>query len=51
MDTDYVTNIGQDGRGSYNVKLPATVDEVMIFDGAFDQADIEALKAYYGINN
>ena len=51
LDTNYVTNIGQDGRGTYNVSLPATVDELMIFDGAFDQTDVESLKAYYGLAN
>lgn len=50
MDTNYVTNIGQDGTGKYNVSLPATIDELMIFDGAFDQSDVDALKAYYGIS-
>lgn len=49
MDTNYVTNIGQDGTGKYGVKLPATVDEVMIFDGALDQSDVNALKEYYGL--
>lgn len=49
MDTQYTANIGQDGTGAYNVPLPATVDEFMIFDGAFDQTDVEALKAYYGV--
>lgn len=49
MDTQYSANIGQDGTGAYNVPLPATVDEFMIFDGAFDQTDVEALKAYYGV--
>lgn len=49
LDTAYTANIGQDGRGYYNVPLPATVDEFMIFEGAFDQADVEALKNYYGL--
>jgi hypothetical protein len=40
--------IGQDGTGKYTAALSATVDEFMIFDGAFDQEDIDALAAYYG---
>ena len=44
-------NIGQDGTGNYSVGLPATVDEFMIFDGAFDRADIAALSDYYGKSN
>ena len=51
MDTNYVTNIGQDGTGKYGAALPATIDELMIFEGAFDEADINALKEYYGITN
>ena len=51
MDTNYATNIGQDGRGNYNVSLPATIDELMIFEGAFDQSDVDALKEYYGLTN
>lgn len=51
MDTNYVTNIGQDGTGKYNVSLPATIDELMIFDGVFTQTDVNALKTYYGLTN
>ena len=51
MDTQYSANIGQDGTGKYNQSLPATVDEFMIFEGAFDQSDIDALKEYYGVAN
>ena len=40
--------IGQDGTGNYSVSLSATVDEFMLFDGAFDVEDIKALAAYYG---
>ena len=50
LDTQYSANIGQDGTGRYNASVPATIDEFMIFDGAFDQADVDSLKAYYGIN-
>ena len=41
-------NIGQDGTGNYPSKLSATMDEVMIFDGAFNEFDVEALAQYYG---
>ena len=41
-------NIGQDGTGKYEYSLPATVDEFMIFDGAFGSEDVEALAEYYG---
>lgn len=50
LDTQYSANIGQDGTGKYNASVPATIDEFMIFNGAFDQADVDSLKAYYGIN-
>ena len=43
-------NIGQDGTGKYNVALSASLDELMIFEGAFDQSDIGALAEYYGKN-
>ena len=41
--------IGQDGTGKYSAALSATVDEFMIFAGAFERADIDALAAYYGV--
>ncbi len=41
-------NIGQDGTGVYEHRLPATVDELMIFDGALDTNEAAALAAYYG---
>ena len=40
--------IGTDGTGAYKYKLPATVDEFMIFEGALDKADMAKLAAYYG---
>lgn len=43
--------IGQDGTGNYSVSLSATVDEFMLFDGAFDAEDIKALASYYGFEN
>ena len=44
-------NIGQDGTGDYSAGLPAIVDEFMIFDGAFDRADINELSKYFGKPN
>ncbi|MBO4983496.1 MAG: alkaline phosphatase family protein [Clostridia bacterium] len=49
LDTQYSYNIGQDGRGTYGSSLPATVDEFMIFKGAFTQEDVAALAQYYGM--
>ena len=50
-DTIYdCLNIGQDGTGNYNIPLTATVDEFMIFDGAFNQEDVLALAEYYRID-
>lgn len=42
-------NIGQDGTGNFT-SLPATMDEFMIFEGAFSVDDNNALAKYYGIN-
>jgi hypothetical protein len=49
LDAGLKTNIGQDGRGTYNRALPAIIDEFMIFEGAFTQEDVNALMEYYGI--
>ena len=51
LDAGLNTNIGQDGRGTYNHALPATIDEFMIFEGAFTQEDVNALMEYYGMKN
>lgn len=51
LETGLNTNIGQDGRGTYNPALPATIDEFMIFEGAFTQEDVNALMEYYGMKN
>ena len=48
FDTSYAWNIGQDGTGAYEAPLPATLDELMIFDGAFTDSDISELSKYYG---
>ena len=49
LDTQYSYNIGQDGRGTYGSSLPSTVDEFMIFKGAFTQEDVADLAQYYGM--
>ena len=41
-------NIGQDGTGSYDKKLAAELDELMIFEGALTQEQITTLASYYG---
>jgi hypothetical protein len=52
MNTIYnCLNIGQDGTGDYEYSLPAVLDELMIFDGAFNQDDVDMLAEYYGIND
>lgn len=43
-----VLNIGQDGTGVYTASLAATVDEFMLFGGAFDKDDVSKLREYYG---
>ena len=40
-------NIGQDGKGTYTSPLNATIDEFMIFDGAFTSDNLASLKSYY----
>ena len=42
-------NIGQDGTGSYDDSLTATLDEFMLFNGALDSDDIQSLAEYFGI--
>ena len=39
-------NFGQDGTGSYE-PLPATLDDIIVFDKALTADDIAALKEYY----
>ena len=51
LDAFSTLYIGQDGTGSYSASLSATVDEFMLFNGAFDREDIDALAAYYGVEN
>lgn len=40
-------NLGQDGTGVYDLSLPATMDEFMIFDGALTADEIASLASYY----
>ncbi|MBQ8302681.1 MAG: alkaline phosphatase family protein [Clostridia bacterium] len=42
-------NIGQDGTGSYDDSLTATIDEFMLFKGALDNDDIKSLAEYFGV--
>lgn len=44
-------HIGQDATGAYATALPAVIDELMIFDGALDTDDVQALAAYFGRPN
>ena len=44
-------NIGQDATGAYATALPAVIDELMIFDGALDTEDVQALASYFGRPN
>ena len=47
FDAYAVLNLGQDGTGIYNLSLPATMDEFMIFSGALSDKEIASLAAYY----
>ena len=47
---DYIT-LGQDTSGAYSTKSGVAFDEFMIFYGALDAADVEGLKAYYGVDS
>ncbi|MBE6638823.1 MAG: hypothetical protein E7616_05135 [Ruminococcaceae bacterium] len=47
FDAFNTLNLGQDGTGKYDLSLPATMDEFMIFDGALNEAEIASLAAYY----
>ena len=40
-------NIGQNGSGDCDFKLPCTLDELIIFKGALNENDIRALAEYY----
>ena len=39
---------GQDASGSYKSTMGLTIDEFMIFNGALDRDDVNALAHYYG---
>jgi len=43
-----VINIGEDGTGSYGLKLSAILDEFILIDGALTDSDIAALAEHYG---
>jgi len=40
-------NIGQDGTGTLEYKLPAQMDEFIMTSDVLTEADVAALKAYY----
>lgn len=42
-----VMNIGQDGTGKLEYKLPACMDEFIMTSDVLSEADVAALKAYY----
>ena len=46
---NYLT-LGNDATGEAEYKSGFSVDEFMIFDGAFDRADINKLAEYFGVN-
>ena len=41
--------IGQQLNGNYEDKLDAAIDELMVFEGAFDATDTRALAKYFGV--
>ena len=41
--------IGQQLNGNYEDKLDAAIDELMVFEGAFNANDARALAKYYGV--
>ena len=42
-------NFGSDGSGNYFIKLPADLDDIVIFNRAITAEDIATLASYYGI--
>ena len=48
-DSFDVLNIGQDGTGTLQYALKASIDELMIFNDVLTQEDVTALAEYYGI--
>ena len=40
---------GEDGSASYYLRLPATLDDIIIFNKALTNEDIATLAEYYGI--
>ena len=48
FDTEYDIVVGQDGTGAYTSYLKSAIDDFIIFDGAFDMKDVQALATYYG---
>ena len=48
FDTEYDIVVGQDGTGAYTSYINGALDDFIIFDGAFDMKDVQALATYYG---
>ena len=51
FDSFPVLNIGEDGTGSYGLKLSAILDEFVLIDGALTDAEIAALAEHYGMSH
>ena len=50
-DSDHnVLNVGQDTTESYTYSPDAVIDELMVFNGALNEADLPSLSAYIGIS-
>ena len=51
LDNEYgYLSIGEDTTGHARSKVGVALDELMIFEGAFDSADLEKLKLYFKYN-
>ena len=47
FDSDLTLTIGSDGTGKYKCPLTATLDDVLLIDGALTDKDLETLKGVY----
>ncbi|MBE6529512.1 MAG: hypothetical protein E7680_02775 [Ruminococcaceae bacterium] len=48
FNSNYPLNIGQDGTGNLFYHMSGAMDDIIIFNGALTDADVAALKTYYG---
>lgn len=48
FNSNYPLNIGQDGTGNLFYHMSGAMDDIMIFNGALTDADVAALRTYYG---